>query len=218
MSLDQFFAKKETVKKTENEKEKETTKTLISTEKSFLSKRIVDEPEIIKVISDCVAEIKDQLEIKPPIIVFNRECRQARDVGFFSDESEGYHYSRQLMFSKPLTNNMKKLIEYVNNTYKSDFNGILVNRYNHGLQYIGAHSDDERTLDKNGVIALSWGATRKFRIRDKSTKKIHSDVPLSHLSIVHMGGEFQKEFTHEIPIEKKVKEPRISFTFRKHLK
>ena len=35
-------------------------------------------------------------------------------------------------------------------------------------------------------------------------------------SMLQMGGDFQKEFTHEIPIEKKVKEPRISFTFRKH--
>ena len=27
----------------------------------------------------------------------------------------------------------------------------------------------------------------------------------------------QNKLTHEIPVEKKVKEPRISFTFRKHL-
>ena len=32
-----------------------------------------------------------------------------------------------------------------------------------------------------------------------------------------MAGEFQKEFTHEIPMEKKKKKARISFTFRKHL-
>lgn len=32
-----------------------------------------------------------------------------------------------------------------------------------------------------------------------------------------MAGDFQKEFTHEIPMEKKKKNPRISFTFRRHL-
>jgi len=31
-----------------------------------------------------------------------------------------------------------------------------------------------------------------------------------------MGGNFQKLYTHEIPIQKKIKESRISFTFRKH--
>jgi hypothetical protein len=32
-----------------------------------------------------------------------------------------------------------------------------------------------------------------------------------------MGGDFQKEFTHEVPIEKKVREGRYSLTFRQHL-
>lgn len=214
MSLDQFFTKKEK----ETKREKETTKELIKTENSFLSKMIVTEAEIVKVISDCVAEIKDLLEIRPPIVIYNRECRQARDVGFFSDDSFGYDYSTQVMKAKPLTQNMKKLIQFINDSYKADFNAILINRYNDGLQYIGAHSDDEKNLDNSGVIGLSWGATRKFRIRDKKSKKIHSDILLNHLSIVHMGGDFQKEFTHEIPVEKKVKDARISFTFRKHLK
>ena len=31
-----------------------------------------------------------------------------------------------------------------------------------------------------------------------------------------MVGDFQKEFTHEIPVEKKVTMERYSFTFRKH--
>jgi len=34
--------------------------------------------------------------------------------------------------------------------------------------------------------------------------------------MLQMKGEFQKEFTYEIPVEKKVKTKRISFTFRKH--
>ena len=34
--------------------------------------------------------------------------------------------------------------------------------------------------------------------------------------IIHMGGEFQREFTHEIPIEKKKQGLRYSFTFRHH--
>jgi alkylated DNA repair dioxygenase AlkB len=42
------------------------------------------------------------------------------------------------------------------------------------------------------------------------------DVPTNSGEMLIMGGDFQKEFTHEIPIEKKIKHPRISFTFRKH--
>ena len=32
-----------------------------------------------------------------------------------------------------------------------------------------------------------------------------------------MTGDFQNEFTHEIPIEKNIKDIRYSFTFRKHI-
>jgi len=31
-----------------------------------------------------------------------------------------------------------------------------------------------------------------------------------------MGGDFQNVYTHEIPVQKKVKDGRISFSFRKH--
>ena len=64
----------------------------------------------------------------------------------------------------------------------------------------------------------SYGVTRKFRIRDKMNSKIVLDVPTSSNNLLIMGGDFQKEFTHEIPLEKKVKGSRISFTFRRHLK
>jgi len=35
--------------------------------------------------------------------------------------------------------------------------------------------------------------------------------------MLQMGGRFQEEFTHEIPVEKKVKKERISFTFQNNL-
>lgn len=194
-----------------------TPKRVIQTEKSFLSKFTIEDPKIIEAISQCVAGIENSLLVRPPIKVFNRECRQPRDVGFFSDDSIGYYYSRQLMNSQPLTEEMQTILEYVNSVYQAEFNAILINRYNNGTENIGDHSDDEKNLDKTGVVSLSWGATRKFRIRNKQTKKIHTDVMLDHLSLVHMGGEFQKEFTHGIPVEKKVTSSRISLTFRKHL-
>ena len=55
---------------------------------------------------------------------------------------------------------------------KSDFNAILVNRYASGDDYIGAHSDDEKSLGPNGVVTISIGQERILRIRDKKTKQI----------------------------------------------
>jgi alkylated DNA repair dioxygenase AlkB len=105
----------------------------------------------------------------------------------------------------------------MNTKFNADFNGILINKYNDGNDYISAHSDDEKNLDIVGVVAISFGAIRTFRIRDKTTKKIITNIKTNPFEIIHMGGNFQKEFIHEIPIEKKVKDCRYSFTFRKHL-
>ena len=47
---------------------------------------------------------------------------------------------------------------------------------------------------------------------------VNMDIPTISNSIIHMGGDFQKEFTHGIPVEKKVNGVRYSLTFRKHNK
>lgn len=190
------------------------------------------------------AAVRDlELAKNPPVFLYNKLCYQHRDVGFFSDESKGYHYSNQLMPSQPLTHLLKELLELVNQKFNPlggrKYNGILINRYMDGSNNINAHSDDERDLGENGVVAISLGATRKFRIRNKhpfqvsyehwnngmfqaqfrpdKSKEIMFELPLIDKSVVWMEGDFQKEFTHEIPVEKKVKETRISLTFRSHL-
>lgn len=42
-------------------------------------------------------------------------------------------------------------------------------------------------------------------IRNKLTNKIQIDLPTDPTKIIQMAGNFQEEFTHEIPIEKKSK-------------
>jgi alkylated DNA repair dioxygenase AlkB len=186
----------------------------IKTDKSYLGKIAIDIDELL---SDCVDEISGKLDEKPSIVLYGNIAYQHRNIGFFSDNSIGYQYSGQLAKSKKLTKSLSKLLDFVNKKLKSDFNGILINEYPDGEHYIGKHSDDEKALSNVGIVSISYGASRKFRIRDKKTNAIVMDIPTSSDEILIMGGDFQKEFTHEIPIEKKIKEKRISFTFRKHL-
>ena len=188
-------------------------RTLIKTENSSLNEYDFENPELIE---NCIDEIKDKLLVNPPIKVFNKPAIQHRSIGFFSDTSIGYHYSKQLAKSQPLSDNLKNLLDIVNNLFKVNFNGILVNRYADGKDYIGSHSDDEKNLTDVGVVAISYGAIRKFRIRDKKTNSIVKDIETIPNKIIQMAGKFQKEFKHEIPIERKITEPRYSFTFRKH--
>lgn len=173
-------------------------------------------------LSELQTKVCPLLEHEPPIMVYGKMCKQRRDVGFFSDTSIGYEYSNQIMSSQPLSTIkvLSDVLDKVNRELDTNFNGILVNRYSNGENVIGAHSDSEKGLDKKKgtVVALSYGAVRKFRIRDVETKNIVVDIPTTHRSMIVMEGEFQKEFTHEIPQEKKVKDERISLTFRHHVK
>jgi len=166
--------------------------------------------------------------------IFGKEITFHRSIGFFSDTSRGYKFSGQIIKTGNFTPKLKDLINSINKQYNTDFNGILINIYYTGEDYISAHSDDEKELDaSNQVIAISLGQSRTFRIRPKKTleepinstiecnKKMKNqvyDICTEHGQLLIMGGNFQKEFTHEIPIEKNKNNIRASLTFRHHNK
>lgn len=171
-------------------------------------------------IQKCVNHSEPLLYIRPPIILYGKEMGQPRDVAFFSDEVSGYNYSRKMMPSLPLCDEMKEIIEIVNKTFNAEYNAILINRYNDGNDYISAHSDNQTNLLSDsgaGVVSLSYGSTRKFRIRKKSNKKIVAEYDVKSGDILQMRGrDFQRTYTHEIPVQKRIKSARYSFTFREH--
>lgn len=190
---------------------------ILQTEKSALILHNLEE-EICNLIQICVEVVDSELDINPEIMVYGKVCHQHRSIGFYSDTSKGYNYSSTITPSKKMHPCLRELLIYINDKFDYNYNGILINKYSGGEDYIGKHSDDERGLDSRvGVIALSYGAIRKFRIRNKLTNEIEIDVPTDPTKIIQMAGNFQKEFTHEIPVEKKVKGVRYSLTFRRHL-
>lgn len=188
---------------------------IIETESSTLYQGTFENTSLLE---ECVKYTRDKLNEYPPIKIFDKICYQRRCVGFFSDDSIGYYYSNQLSKSKPMSPCLYSLLQTINDLFDAKYNGILVNLYKTGEDYISAHSDDEACLDKSGVVAISYGATRKFRIRNKNTREKILDIPLTSGQIIKMAGNFQKEYTHEVPIERRIKEERISFTFRRHTK
>ena len=108
-------------------------------------------------IEKCIDDVKYELLVKPPIVLYGKPVLQQRDIWFFSDESIGYYYSKQLAASKPLTPNLKAIMKLINYQFKTKYNGILVNRYDGGNNYISYHSDYEHNLDKGCVVAISYG-------------------------------------------------------------
>ena len=80
--------------------------------------------------------------------------------------------------------------------------------YENGDDYISPHSDKEKELSNVGVVALSFGAGRNFRIRAKhpllatinNQQQTYNgnQIILNHITgngeLIWMKGEFQKEF------------------------
>ena len=165
-------------------------------------------------VEQCVEETARLLE-KPTLRLFGKDVQQPRSTGFFSDSSIGYKYSTTTINANPLTTGLKEMLRIVNEMFPmGKFNGVLVHAYHDGLDNLSKHN--EKQVSPIGVVSISFGAIRKFRIRDKDGK-IVMDVPTMSGSIMWMQGEFQKEFTHEIPVEKRVKTSRTSFTFHSHV-
>ena len=176
------------------------------------------------VIDRVVADAKPKLTVKPPIFFMGEERRQQRNVGFFSDESSGYAYSGQKIDAKPLSDSMREILRVLSDEYGIAFNGLLVNRYADGAEYVSAHGDDEKGLDKGaGVVIVSWGAERLFRLRKKAPNETPKDPKLFETNTLPYhalqmeGDAFQTTLKHEIPIQKRVKAERVSITARRHL-
>ena len=206
------------------------TKTMITTFESTGAKLRFGKmpPADLGMLDAAVDEIEGQLEAKPPIELYGKICHQQRDVGFFANPevTYGYFYSGTVAQSKPPGSAIAALLAYVNAEFGAEFNGVLVNQYHGGADYISDHSDSEAGLDPNtGVIAISAGATRTMRFKRAKAAPVGTPnfkygaykINLDHGSIVHMQGpEFQRSFTHGIPPEAKAVGSRVSFTFRKH--
>jgi alkylated DNA repair dioxygenase AlkB len=121
------------------------------------------------------------------------------------DNDDVPDFALQMLYN--IMNRVKSLLNF-------DFDRLLINRYENGTDYIGSHSDKE-VYPGDPVVSICYGATRTFRIRDKITKNIVLDVPHQHGTLLVMAGNFQHEFKHEIPVQKRVYGTRISVTLRR---
>lgn len=178
--------------------------TPIQTEVSFLKIYEFSNPELIR---EAINETKDKLN-----------TTSNRKVGFFSDIYKGFYCygSIKLTESQALTPSIVSLLDIANTQFETDFNGIIINEYETGANFIEKHSDSKNHPDI-GVIIISYGVTRNFRVFNKKNNKKILDVPLIENQAIHMGGDFQKEFTHDVEQDLSIKEVRYSISYHKYM-
>lgn len=148
------------------------------------------------------------------IRIFGRCIKEPRLSCWVADQDAAYTYSGQLRTPMPWTPTLRELCDRVETKLNTRFNGVLCNLYRDGRDSMGWHSDDERELGSDPVIAsLSLGAERRFRWREKSSRKTYSEQ-LTNGSLLVMSGDTQRKWQHALPKTQQSVGTRLNLTFR----
>ncbi|MEZ4296470.1 MAG: alpha-ketoglutarate-dependent dioxygenase AlkB [Polyangiaceae bacterium] len=154
------------------------------------------------------------------ISIMGRRVMQPRLVAWFGDPGAVYTYSG--VRNEPLawTPVLAGLRGRVEEAAGQAFNSALANLYRDGRDSMGMHSDAEKELGREPVIAsLSLGATRRFQLRYSGKKKgvAGVDLALPGGSLLVMRGTTQHFWRHGVPKESKPTGARVNLTFRRIL-
>lgn len=96
------------------------------------------------------------------------------------------------------------------------FNAVLLNFYRDGNDYISPHSDKETSPYQSTVVSVSFGASRDFVFKRKTTSSNqHNTVKtiINNGDLMVMAGACQQQWTHAVP-KRANAGPRISATYR----
>lgn len=137
-----------------------------------------------------------------------------RLTSWYGDNDKPYSFSGITLDPNPWTKELLEIKAKIEPIADVNFNSVLLNRYRNGSDSISWHTDAEKELGRNPIIAsVNFGATRNFQLRHIETKE-KIDIDLSHGCLLIMQGELQHFWQHQIPKTTKPVNERINLTFR----
>lgn len=151
------------------------------------------------------------------IVVYGKKYLEPRLTAWYANPGLEYSYSKKRLIPEKWLTELINLKQDIEQTVPGKtFNSVLLNYYRDGNDKMGWHADNEKELGPNPCIAsLSLGAARYFDLKHKTdpTKKLRLELTAGTLVI--MSGTLQENWLHQIPQQKRIKEPRINLTFRR---
>ena len=148
--------------------------------------------------------------------IYGKVHAQPRLVALYADAGKRYDYSGIAMHPLPWTDLLREIKRRIEDCTEAAFNAVFLNLYRDHNDSMGFHSDDERELGKNPVIAsLTFGATRTFILKHKLRKDLpNMKVPLEAGTVLLMKGATQHNWKHGINKQTTPCGPRVNLTFR----
>lgn len=146
--------------------------------------------------------------------MYGRQVMFPRLTAWYGDNDKPYSFSGITLQPHPWTAELSAIKKDIEPLSHVAFNSVLLNRYRDGNDSISWHTDAEKELGRNPVIAsVNFGAERVFQLRHMETKE-RIDILLKHGSLLIMQGELQHYWQHQVPKTKKVNSERVNLTFR----
>lgn len=164
----------------------------------------------------CIPLLQQQIAWRQETIrIFGKSYLTPRLTAWVGDAGKSYSYSGLKLQPGQWTELLLALKLKVETTTGYGFNSVLLNWYRNGNDSMGWHSDDEKELGRNPVIAsLSFGAPRTFRFRNKTNHKNSVGLTLENGSLLLMAGTLQHHWQHCLPRSSRQMNDRINLTFR----
>lgn len=148
------------------------------------------------------------------ITLFGKTHLQPRLTALYGNNGKSYKYSNVVMHPKNLTPLLTHIKEEIEAICYENFTTVLLNLYRDGNDSNGWHSDNEKELGRDPIIAsLSLGEERSFHIKH-NTKEEKFKLNLEPGSLLLMKQGSQVHYKHQIPKTQLSKKPRINLTFR----
>ena len=146
--------------------------------------------------------------------MYGKEIPFPRLTAWYGDNDKPYSFSGISLSPNEWTSELLEIKKKIEKETEATFNSVLLNRYRDGSDSISWHTDAEKELGKDPIIAsVNFGATRKFQLKHmKTNEKI--ELELSNGSLLIMQGSLQHYWKHQVPKTKKKISERINLTFR----
>ncbi len=151
------------------------------------------------------------------IRMFGKWINLPRLTCWVGDPGCSYTYSGLTESPLPWTPELLEIRQLLLEQASIICNSVLANLYRSGQDSMGWHSDDEKELGQQPVIAsISLGAERRFDLRHRHDADMKVSLNLPHGSLLVMEGLTQTYWKHQVPKEPatRVTGPRINLTFR----
>ncbi|MFZ4796634.1 MAG: alpha-ketoglutarate-dependent dioxygenase AlkB family protein [Bacteroidia bacterium] len=146
--------------------------------------------------------------------MYGKKIDFPRLTAWYGNNDKPYSFSGITLQPLPWNDEILAIKNKIETKANTEFNSVLLNLYRDGNDSISWHTDAEKELGKNPIIAsVNFGETRKFQLRHIITKE-KLELELKHGSLLIMQGELQHFWQHQVPKTKEVKKERINLTFR----